>query len=77
MIKVGFVLIILQIMAMIVPFISGNIPFEGRTFVNILGYLAIGIVGLILVIIGYSRTLKNGDNSHENDNNDDDKNKQF
>ncbi len=76
MIKIGFVLIILQVLAMIVPFMTGNNPFEGRTFANILGYLAIGIVGLILVIIGYSRKLKNGDNSHENDDNDDDKNKQ-
>lgn len=76
MIKVGIVLIILQVLALIISFITGSNPFEGRTFANILGYLAIGIVGLILVIIGCSRKHKNEDNSHENDDNDDDINKQ-
>lgn len=70
MIIAGFVLILLQIVATVASYAAGYNPLGG-ILPNVIGYLMIGIVGLILLIVGYRRKRKrNKNNNEKNDKND-------
>lgn len=64
MIIAGIILICLQVIVIIVSYSVGLNPLGG-ILPNVIGYLMIGIVGLILLIVGYRRKRKRNKNNNE------------
>ncbi len=53
---IGWVLIVAQCLGILGNLMGGNFEFTG--IANALGYFSYGIVGIILLIIGYSQNYK-------------------
>ncbi len=64
MIIAGIILICLQVIIIVVPYAVGSNPLGG-SLPNVLGYLIFGIIGIILLIVGYRRKQKRNKNSNE------------
>lgn len=62
MIATGVVFVVLQILAVGSSFLSGKNPFE-RGVADGLGYFLIGIIGVILIIVGYRRKSAKNDST--------------